>query len=151
MTPRSGDDTSFLLFTLAGAGSRRTRQRARILRAILSMDGHFTVRDLLDALAREGEAVSRPTVYRCVKLLANCGILTPVGYSEGTRQFELSRTDERHAHLACISCGAVTEVHSGEIEAAALAEARKGGVLPLDFTFEIRGLCPSCRRNSEGG
>lgn len=75
---------------LRDEGLKYTAERARILDAVMSMPGPFTVDELLVRLKGGTPRVSKATTYRTVKLLADGGIVRPV----------VLNTDQTHYTLA---------------------------------------------------
>lgn len=59
---------------IAANGLNMSRQRTLILGAFLSSGQQITVDDLFAELRRKQPAVGRSTVYRTLKLIAECGI-----------------------------------------------------------------------------
>ena len=123
---------------------RKTPERYTILRAIYSMNGHFTLEELKARLAQEMDfPVSRATLYNTLNLFMSLRLVVRHRF-QGTTKYEACYDNQSHCHQICTICGKVTEVKSPEIIAAVenmhLKRFRKDG-----FTLYIYGVCSSCQ------
>ena len=121
---------------------RKTPERYAILRAVYSMNGHFTLDELGEKLAGEYKfPVSRATLYNTLKLFMELRLVIRHRF-QGTTNYEIY--GESHCHQICTVCGKVTEVRSQEIaeaiDALHLKRFRKDG-----FTLYIYGICSICQ------
>jgi Fur family ferric uptake transcriptional regulator len=123
---------------------RKTPERYTILRAIYSMNGHFTLEELKARLAQEMDfPVSRATLYNTLNLFMSLRLVVRHRF-QGTTKYEACYDNQSHCHQICTICGKVTEVKSPEIIAAVenmhLKRFRKDG-----FTLYVYGVCSSCQ------
>ena len=123
---------------------RKTPERYTILRAIYSINGHFTLDDLKARLAQEMDFhVSRATLYNTLNLFMSLRLVVRHRF-QGSTKYEACYDNQSHCHQICTMCGKVTEVKSPEIKAAVenmhLKRFRKDG-----FTLYIYGVCSSCQ------
>ena len=121
---------------------RKTPERYAILRAVYSMNGHFTLDELSEKLAGEYKfPVSRATLYNTLNLFMELRLVIRHRF-QGTTNYEIY--GESHCHQICTVCGKVTEVRSQEIaeaiDALHLKRFRKDG-----FTLYIYGICSICQ------
>lgn len=121
---------------------RKTPERYAILRAVYSMNGHFTLDELGEKLACEYKfPVSRATLYNTLNLFMELRLVIRHRF-QGTTNYEIY--GESHCHQICTVCGKVTEVRSQEIaeaiDALHLKRFRKDG-----FTLYIYGICSTCQ------
>jgi len=129
-------------------GLKHSRQREVIAQAFFAMGGHVPV-DALVARVREADPrVSVATVYRTMKLLAECGLAVPRRFGEGQTRYESSsrRHGEAHDHLICTSCGQIVEFESERISALQRRLARRHGFEVERRRVELYGRCAACRR-----
>ena len=123
---------------------RKTPERYSILRAIYSMNGHFTIDDLKASLAKDMDfPVSRATLYNTLNLFLSLRLVIRHRF-QGSTKYEACYDNQSHCHQICSVCGKVTEIKSPEIIAAVenlhLKRFRKDG-----FTLYIYGICSSCQ------
>ena len=123
---------------------RKTPERYTILRAIYSINGHFTLDELKARLAQEMDfPVSRATLYNTLNLFMSLRLVVRHRF-QGSTKYEACYDNQSHCHQICTMCGKVTEVKSPEIIAAVenmhLKRFRKDG-----FTLYVYGVCSSCQ------
>ena len=123
---------------------RKTPERYTILRAIYSINGHFTLEDLKARLAQEMDfPVSRATLYNTLNLFMSLRLVVRHRF-QGSTKYEACYDNQSHCHQICTMCGKVTEVKSPEIIAAVenmhLKRFRKDG-----FTLYVYGVCSTCQ------
>jgi Fur family ferric uptake transcriptional regulator len=123
---------------------RKTPERYSILRAIYSINGHFTLEELKARLTQEMDfPVSRATLYNTLNLFMSLRLVVRHRF-QGSTKYEACYDNQSHCHQICTMCGKVTEVKSPEIIAAVenmhLKRFRKDG-----FTLYVYGVCSTCQ------
>ena len=123
---------------------RKTPERYAILNAVYSMNGHFTLDELGEKLAKENKfPVSRATLYNTLNLFMELRLVIRHRF-QGTTKYEACYDNNSHCHQMCTVCGKVTEIVSPEINEAIdqlhLKRFRKDG-----FTLYIYGICSTCQ------
>ena len=123
---------------------RKTPERYSILRAIYSMNGHFTIEELKERLAQGMDfPVSRATLYSTLDLFLTLRLVVRHRF-QGSTKYEACYDSQSHCHQICSVCGKVTEIRSAEIieavENLRLKRFRKDG-----FALYIYGICSSCQ------
>ena len=127
---------------LAVHGLRLTRQRTRILDFLLSAEKHVSLEDVYQALRRHG--LGRATVFRTLKMLEECKLVTHVTGPRGTSRFEVNLERPHHDHLICVQCSRIFEVRWPELEKIQLRACRQLGFEPAWHRHEIFGRCADC-------
>lgn len=123
---------------------RKTPERYAILRAVYSIEGHFTLDELGEKLSNEYKfPVSRATLYNTLNLFMELRLVIRHRF-QGSTKYEACYDNDSHCHQMCTVCGKVTEVRSPEIVQAIdelhLKRFRKDG-----FTLYIYGICSTCQ------
>jgi Fur family ferric uptake transcriptional regulator len=123
---------------------RKTPERYSILRAIYSINGHFTIEELKARLAQDMDfPVSRATLYNTLNLFLTLRLVVRHRF-QGSTKYEACYDSQSHCHQICSVCGKVTEIKSAEIieavENLRLKRFRKDG-----FALYIYGICSTCQ------
>ena len=117
---------------------RNTVQRAMTLEAVRRLYSHPTAEEIYRQMAAEHPSVSRATVYRNLRQLAESGLLLKINTTDGADHFDY-RCDA-HYHAGCLRCGRVFDV---ELRLEKLLGDTHGfAVSGYDLLF--RGVCPEC-------
>ena len=123
---------------------RKTPERYTILKAIYSINRHFTLEELNERLTKElNFPVSRATLYNTLNLFLELRLVIRHRFL-GTTKYEACYDNNSHCHQICTICGKVTEVKSPEIIMAVenmhLKRFRKDG-----FSLYVYGVCSTCQ------
>ena len=123
---------------------RKTPERYTILRVIYHTEGHFTLDELGEKLAKEYNfPVSRATLYNTLNLFMQLRLVIRHRF-QGSTVYEACYDNTSHCHQICTVCGKVTEVNSplisDAIESTHLRRFRKDG-----FMLYIYGICSTCQ------
>jgi Fur family ferric uptake transcriptional regulator len=129
---------------LAANGLRLTGQRRLILDQLLKADHHLSQDEIYLALRPRG--VGRATVFRTLKTLQECGLISPVVGRDGTSRFEVELDRPHHDHLICVQCGRIQEVRWPALEKIQDEACRKAGFIPKWHRHEVFGLCKECAK-----
>ena len=133
---------------LRSVGLKRTAQRDAILRAFLASREHLTTDELYRRVRRKDSNIGITTVYRTLKLLAECGLASAVAFHDGIARFEHQYNRRVHHHMVCTECGSSVEFFAPEIDQVERAIGRKYHYTPTGHSFQIYGICADCRQQS---
>jgi len=127
-----------------------TRVRQLLLRFISADPGRaVTAKDVLAALERAGEPVSKSTVYRCLDRLAAERRVLKYVTDDGKRASYICAGDDRcaeHLHLQCSACGKVIHLDCDFMDDIIGHIADKHGFdLRCDSSI-LYGLCLDCAK-----
>ena len=133
---------------LKRVGLKHTDQRDTILHTFLETRDHLSTDQLFRLVRKKDAKIGFTTVYRTLKLLAECGLASEVAFHDGVARYEHQFNRRNHHHMVCTDCGASVEFFLPE--AAKLEEeiARKYRFDATRHTFQIYGICEDCRKRT---
>lgn len=124
---------------------RNTVQRGIILNALLKLNDHPTVDGVYAAIHGDHPAISRSTVYRNLRQLAEAGVIRQVALPDGPERYDGRSC--RHQHFLCRSCGGIMDVEIEYTERLDEAVREKYGARVDSHDIVFSGLCSECARN----
>ncbi len=134
-------------------GLRSTDQRRLIVETFFRASNHVSIEELLAQVREKDRRVGYATVYRTLKLLADCGVANERRFGDGLTRYELADDTTHHDHLICVECGDIVEFEEPRIEELQDKVARRYGFEVRSHKHELYGSCPRClgkRRNGGG-
>ena len=135
-----------LLRHLKQVGLKHTEQRDTILRTFLETRDHLSTDELFRMARKKDAKIGFSTVYRTIKLLAECGLASEVAFHDGVARYEHQYGRRSHHHMVCTECGSSVEFFSPELDQLEQDIGRKHHFLTTRHTFQIYGLCAECRK-----
>jgi len=136
---------------LKRVGLKHTAQRDTILRTFLETREHFSTDQLYRLVRKKDPKVGFTTVYRTLKLLAECGLASEVAFHDGIARYEHQYNRRSHHHMVCTACGSSVEFFSTEIDQLEQEIGRKYHYDTTRHTFQIYGTCKDCRKKNGAG
>jgi len=127
---------------LASHGLRLTAQRTAIVDHLLRSGRHESLEEVYAAVKRSG--IGRATVFRTLRMLEECSLVSAIADPKGTKRFELDLERPHHDHLICVRCGRIQEVHWPKLEKIQQTVCREMEFTPQWHRHEIFGLCAAC-------
>src|SRR2546422_5889902 len=97
---------------LKRVGLKHTEQRDTILRTFLETREHLSTDELHRLVQKKDPRIGYTTVYRTLKLLAECGLASEVAFHDGIARFEHQYNRRSHHYMVCTDCGSLVEVCS---------------------------------------
>jgi Fur family ferric uptake transcriptional regulator len=125
-------------------GSRRTQQRAEILRQLEVAEGFQSAQQLHRMMSDRGVEVGLATVYRTLQSLVVSGEIDVLHNERSESIYRWCKTSEHHHHLVCRSCGVSVELSSAEVESWASRLARLHRFSDVTHVAELFGICKRC-------
>ena len=122
---------------------RLTKQRAAVLRA-LSDGAHLSAETILDRVRSEMPGVSLGTIYRTLDILREIGLVQLFSFGGSAARYEAAL--EKHHHLLCSECRALTNVNADGLERIARQIAADEGYSDIDYSLTIVGQCADCAK-----
>lgn len=131
---------------MAKKGLRSTSQRRLIIDIFFERAPHMTIEDLLAEVRTRDKGIGYATVYRTLKLLAECGVASERRFGDGLSRYELAdEATTHHDHLICLSCGKIIEFEEPRIEELQEEIASRYGFEIASHKHEMYGTCSDCR------
>ena len=123
-----------------------TPHRQLILDIFLENEGHRSAEDIYRMVREKDPRVGYTTVYRTMKILADCGLARPIDLADGITRYEHLYNHEHHDHMICMQCGNSIEFYKPEIEELQDEASDHLGFRVTDHKLQIYGLCKECRK-----
>src|SRR5215472_16842820 len=123
---------------LRRVGLKHTEQRDTILRTFLDTRDHLSTDELFRLVKKRDGKIGFTTVYRTLKLLAECGLAS----------YERQFNRRSHHHMVCTECGASVEFFSPEVSKLEEEIGRKYHFDATRHNFQIYGVCEDCTRKA---
>jgi len=121
-----------------------TSERKLILNATLSFHNHFDVEELFERLRKQGNNVSRATIYRTIPLLIQSGLIIETLHCQDKTSYENIFNKKHHDHLVCVKCGKTIEFFDERIEKLQEEVCRQHNFVPTEHRLGIKGYCEDC-------
>ena len=123
-------------------GYKMTPQRRAIIQVIVDHASyHPTAEQIHERVAARMPDVSLATVYNTLRELVAIGQVYELHLGQGMRRYELSRTE--HAHLVCLNCDMVKDVHSDFTQIESMLQ-HGNGFHPVRHAITVFGYCAAC-------
>lgn len=125
-------------------GLRSTDQRKIIVETFFKAPHHISIEELLAEVRVQDPRVGYATVYRTLKLLAECGVAHERRFGDGLARYELADEASHHDHLICLECGKIVEFEEPRIEKLQDEVGKSHGFELRSHKHELYGVCPEC-------
>jgi Fur family ferric uptake transcriptional regulator len=131
---------------LKRVGLKQTEQRNTILRTFLETREHLSTDELHRLVKKKDARIGFTTVYRTLKLLAECGLASEVAFHDGIARYEHQYNRRSHHHMVCTECGSSVEFFSPEVGELEQKIGRQHNYRATRHTFQIYGVCEDCQK-----
>ncbi len=126
-------------------GLRNTPEREMIIEAIFSTHDHFDVDELHLRLKKKKKKVSKPSIYRTIPHLLECGLIQEAYFEDGHLHYEHIYGHEHHCHLRCVKCGKTLEFSEKSLNRLEKKLAEKYDFSVAGHKLEVFGHCAKCK------
>ena len=123
---------------------KHSKPRRDIVDVFLASDGHLTAHELYQQVKQHNSSIGFATVYRTLRLLAECGLARTMDYGDGTLRYEPNRF--QHHHIICTACSRTIEFLSPELEALLRNVQQDHHFTPQRHAVRILSMCADCTR-----
>ncbi|MCU0963279.1 MAG: transcriptional repressor [Pirellulaceae bacterium] len=121
-----------------------TAQRRIVLEELLRRTDHPTADQLFEAVRTLSPQIARRTVYRVLDTLAELGLVRRVHHPGAAVRYDAKT--HRHHHLVCQRCNRIVDLENAELDRIPLPRGTWHGFTIADFSVQLIGLCPACRK-----
>jgi Fur family ferric uptake transcriptional regulator len=128
-------------------GHPLTSQRRLLLSLMRDTGGHMDAKELYQRALTNGASISLATVYRCLHLFKELGLVDEIWLGQTRCYYEIKKS-ARHQHLVCRSCGKVIEFESPLISKLAYKLQREKGFKVTKAELHLEGYCQQCRHKA---
>lgn len=115
---------------LKSEGLKYTPERAHILDAVIRRESVFEADQLMESMRKGGYRVSKATVYRTIKLLAEAGIIQQVLFDNDQSHYQLAYGRSASALLVNVDTRAISSVEIPELAILRDRVCREAGLIP---------------------
>jgi Fur family ferric uptake transcriptional regulator len=127
---------------LKSEGLKYTPERAQILDAIIQMDDVFQADELLERMKRSSFRVSKATIYRTIKLLADAGIIQQVLFDAEQSHYQLAYGKRSTGLLVRVDTREIMPLDVPELAALRDRICRERGLVPEGHRLVIYARGP---------
>lgn len=124
---------------LKAEGLKYTPERAQILDAIIQMDEVFEADALLERMKRAGFRVSKATIYRTIRLLADAGIIQQVLLDGDQAHYQLAYGGKSTGILVNVDTNEITPIKVPELAQLRDRICAEHGLIPEGHRLVIYG------------
>ena len=125
---------------------RNTVQRRMVLEALRELNSHPTVDEVFAEVCKEHPSISKTTVYRNLRQLADNNAIRQVFMADGLERYDFAT--ERHSHFSCKKCGNIIDVEVNYIESLDELVRKKYGLMVDEHNVMFSGICIDCRKQT---
>ena len=123
---------------------RNTVQRQIILETLKKMNTHPTIEEIYSAIHKEHTSISKTTVYRNLRQLADNGQIRKISLSDGLERYD--GCTDRHYHFKCKACGCTIDVDMEQIAGINDMIREKHGFQVDEHDVVFTGICVKCKK-----
>ncbi len=121
---------------LQAHGLKPTEQRIRIAELLMSVPTHMTAEQILAAVRRGGERVSKATVYNTLKVLAQRGLVRQIHLDPERSVYDSTRTPHHHFHD--VETGELRDIDPNDIAFSRFPALPEGMEAEVEVVIRLR-------------
>ena len=118
-----------------------------VLDALKRLNTHPTVDEVFAEVCKEHPSISKTTVYRNLRQLADSNSVRKLFMADGLERYDYSL--QRHSHFSCKKCGSITDVEVEYFESMNEMVQKKYGFLVDEHNVMFSGICIGCNKEHE--
>jgi len=122
---------------------RNTVQRQIILDALRNLKTHPAIDEIYAEIHKEHPSISKTTVYRNLRKIANDGLIRKVSLPDGLERYD--GCIDPHYHFKCKECGGIFDVNIQYLTDINDMVHAKHGFSVDEHDMVFSGLCVKCK------
>ena len=122
---------------------RNTVQRQIILDTLRKLNTHPSIDEIYADIHEEHPSISKTTVYRNLRQLAENGVIRQVLLPDGLERYD-ERTSQ-HYHFRCKNCGSILDVDIDYLAGINSTVQGKYGIQVDEHDVIFSGFCRQCK------
>ena len=134
---------------LCAKGFKSTKGREIILKELETRGEHFNAENLYSGLNQNKQRVSKPTIYRTLKLLEKLRIIERFDIKKNCFYYEPLLRKGEHGHLICEECGKIVDFSIEDFDTVKSAIVKEKDFTLGTLSIRAFGLCESCLKASK--
>jgi len=134
---------------LCAKGFKGTKGREIILKELETRGEHFNAETLYSGLNQKKQRVSKPTIYRTLKLLEKLRLIERFDIKKNCFYYEPISHRKEHGHLICEECGKIIDFSAGDFGTIKSAIVKEKDFTLNTISIRAFGLCESCLKASK--
>ncbi|MBI4484204.1 MAG: transcriptional repressor [Acidobacteria bacterium] len=119
-----------------------TRQKQVILKILRASMSHPTAEAIYQEARKEILNLSRATVYRNLRLLADQGLI--IEHSSSRHPSRYDYNIGKHYHARCVQCGRIDDLPLSFMRGLEEQVSQSISYQILEHRLEVLGICPPC-------
>ena len=124
--------------------TRNTPQRQIILGALQSLSTHPTSEVLYEKIHEKYPSISKATVYRNLRQLAEIGLISQIPVMDEAARFD--GKIENHYHFKCKNCGGIFDLDVELFQGLEILVSNKHGHIVDRHDIVLTGICIECNQ-----
>ena len=118
-----------------------------VLDALKRLETHPTVDEVFAEVCKEHPSISKTTVYRNLRQLADSDAICKLFMADGLERYDYAT--KRHSHFVCKKCGCIIDVEVGYFESIDELVRKKYGFTVDEHNVVFSGICIDCSSKHE--
>ncbi|MCI5797655.1 MAG: transcriptional repressor [Firmicutes bacterium] len=123
---------------------RNTLQRNLVLEMVRKLKCHATAEEVYEGVVANYPNISKTTVYRNLKELADAGEIRRLEVPGGADHYD--HICENHYHIRCVKCGKVVDVDMDFIKNLQNSIKNSHGFIVDGYDLMFKGICEECQK-----
>ena len=129
---------------------RQTIQKQIIIETLDKLKhvkGHLSIDEIYSAIKENYASISKTTVYRNVRQLAETGTIKQIVLEDGLERYDLNTHD--HYHFTCNSCGIIYDAEIDGLPDFSQYLNENYGFITETISLSFTGICDLCEQKNQ--